>query len=83
MPSGRSTPAWIVDAALGQLPTDFRVAVVLRDLCGLAYDEIAKMTGVPVGTVRSRIARGRAALVPLLSPGGNAPGGRQRPKPRT
>ncbi|MEA2703275.1 MAG: eukaryotic-like serine/threonine-protein kinase [Actinomycetota bacterium] len=71
-----------VDAALARLPTDFRVAVVLRDLCGLAYDEIAEMTGVPVGTVRSRIARGRAALVPLLSPGGNAPGGRQRPKPR-
>jgi RNA polymerase sigma-70 factor (ECF subfamily) len=71
-----------VDAALARLPTDFRVAVVLRDLCGLAYDEIAEVTGVPVGTVRSRIARGRAALVPLLTPGGNPPGGRRRPRPR-
>ena len=76
-----------VDAALAQLPTDFRVAVVLRDLCGLAYEEIAEVTGVPVGTVRSRIARGRGALVPLLAPGGkppggNPPGGRQRPRPR-
>ena len=84
-----------VDAALAQLPTDFRVAVVLRDLCGLPYEEIAEVTGVPVGTVRSRIARGRGALVPLLAPGqdpsgrnpsgppgGNPPGGRQRPRPR-
>ncbi len=76
-----------VDAALAQLPTDFRVAVVLRDLCGLAYEEIAEVTGVPVGTVRSRIARGRGALVPLLAPGrnpsgGNPSGGWQRPRPR-
>ncbi len=76
-----------VDAALAQLPTAFRVAVILRDLCGLAYDEIAEVTDVPVGTVRSRIARGRGALLPLLAPGGkppggNPPGGRQRPRPR-
>ena len=50
-----------VDAALSGLPVDFRVAVVLRDLCGLDYDEIADICGVPGGTVRSRIARGRAA----------------------
>jgi RNA polymerase sigma-70 factor, ECF subfamily len=71
-----------VDAALARLPADFRVAVVLRDLCGLAYDEIAEVTGVPVGTVRSRIARGRAALVPLLAPGGNPAAGGRRPKGR-
>ena len=55
-----------VDAALLRLPVDFRAAVVLRDLCGLDYAEISEVLGIPPGTVRSRIARGRAALVPLL-----------------
>jgi RNA polymerase sigma-70 factor (ECF subfamily) len=55
-----------VDAALRELPDDFRVAVVLRDLCDLDYAEIAEVTDVPVGTVRSRIARGRAALAAAL-----------------
>jgi RNA polymerase sigma-70 factor (ECF subfamily) len=57
-----------VSAALSTLAPEFRAAVVLRDLCGLAYDQIAAVLEVPVGTVRSRIARGRAALVPLLQP---------------
>jgi RNA polymerase sigma-70 factor (ECF subfamily) len=60
-----------VDAALRELPEDFRVAVVLRDLCDLDYAEIAEVTGVPPGTVRSRIARGRAALAAAL--GNHAP----------
>jgi len=51
-----------VDAALATLPDDFRAAVVLRDLCDLDYAEIAEILGIPPGTVRSRIARGRAAL---------------------
>jgi RNA polymerase sigma-70 factor (ECF subfamily) len=51
-----------IDAALGALPLDFRTAVVLRDVCDLPYDEIADILGVPVGTVRSRIARARTAL---------------------
>ena len=51
-----------VDAALASIPEDFRVAVVLRDLCDLDYAEIAEVLDVPPGTVRSRIARGRAAL---------------------
>jgi RNA polymerase sigma-70 factor, ECF subfamily len=51
-----------VDAALASVPEDFRVAVVLRDLCDLDYAEIAAVLNVPIGTVRSRIARGRAAL---------------------
>lgn len=55
-----------VEAALARLPIEFRAAVVLRDLCGLDYAEIADVLSIPPGTVRSRIARGRAALVPLL-----------------
>jgi len=65
-----------VDAALTRLPLDFRTAVVLRDLCGLDYREIASVLDIPVGTVRSRIARGRSLLVPLLA------GNRARPADR-
>lgn len=56
-----------IDAALVRLAPGFRVAVVLRDLCGLSYAEIAEVIDVPVGTVRSRIARGRALLLPHLA----------------
>jgi len=55
-----------IDAALAELPWEFRAAVVLRDLCGLDYDEIGEVLAVPPGTVRSRIARGRRALSDLL-----------------
>jgi RNA polymerase sigma-70 factor (ECF subfamily) len=55
-----------VALALARLPLVFREAVVLRDLEGLAYEEIADATGVRVGTVRSRIARGREQLRQLL-----------------
>jgi RNA polymerase sigma-70 factor, ECF subfamily len=65
-----------VDAALRRLPEDFRVAVVLRDLCDLDYAEIAEVIGVPPGTVRSRIARGRAALAEAL--GNRAPAAERR-----
>jgi RNA polymerase sigma-70 factor, ECF subfamily len=51
-----------IDAALKSLPVEFRTAVVLRDVCDLPYDEISEILGVPVGTVRSRIARARTAL---------------------
>lgn len=51
---------------LSRLPTVFREAVVLRDLEGLSYEEIAEVLGVRVGTVRSRIARGREQLRLLL-----------------
>lgn len=57
-----------VDAALRQLPAPYRAAVVLRDMCGLDYAEIAEVLQLPPGTVRSRIARGRSALVELLQP---------------
>ena len=55
-----------VEAALATLAPEFRAAVTLRDLCGLDYAEISEILGIPGGTVRSRISRGRAALVPLL-----------------
>jgi RNA polymerase sigma-70 factor (ECF subfamily) len=48
--------------ALAAIPEDFRVAVVLSDVVGMPYAEIADQLGVPVGTVRSRIHRGRLAL---------------------
>jgi RNA polymerase sigma-70 factor (ECF subfamily) len=55
-----------VDAALATIPSEFRVAVVLRDLCDLDYSEIAEVLDIPPGTVRSRISRGRALLATAL-----------------
>jgi RNA polymerase sigma-70 factor (ECF subfamily) len=55
-----------IDEALDELPEEFRLAVVLRDLCDLDYAEIAKSLDVPVGTVKSRIARGRSLLASRL-----------------
>ena len=51
-----------VQAALRTLPEDFRAAVVLCDVVGLSYEEIGEALDVPVGTVRSRIHRGRRQL---------------------
>jgi len=51
-----------VQTALRSLPEDFRAAVVLCDVVGLSYEEISEALDVPVGTVRSRIHRGRRAL---------------------
>ena len=70
------------DAALQLLPEEQRAAVVLRDLLDLDYAEIAEVLAVPIGTVRSRIARGRAAIASLLSPGHAAPARSAYP-PRT
>lgn len=71
-----------VDAALQRLPDEFRAAVVLRDLCDLDYAEIATALDIPPGTVRSRIARGRAQLAQLLAPR-NQQDESERPSPRT
>ncbi len=51
-----------IEAALADLPPEFRVAVVLCDIEGLSYDEIADVLDVKLGTVRSRIHRGRKML---------------------
>ena len=59
----------LLQPALESLPEDYRVAVVLRDVADLDYAEIAEVLDIPPGTVRSRIARGRAALAQLLGTG--------------
>jgi RNA polymerase sigma-70 factor (ECF subfamily) len=56
-----------VQAALLALPDDYRAAVVLCDVVGQSYEEIAEGLGIPIGTVRSRIHRGRTALRAALS----------------
>jgi RNA polymerase sigma-70 factor (ECF subfamily) len=53
-------------AALQQLPVDQRRAIVLHHLCDLPVREVAMETGVPEGTVKARLSRGRAALAALL-----------------
>ena len=71
LPSGARSPEQValtrerqrlLMAALDQLKHDYRVAVVLRDIEELSYEEIAATLDVPVGTVKSRIARGREEL---------------------
>ena len=57
-----------VQGALASLPDEFRVAVVLCDVAGRSYQEISDALGVPLGTVRSRIHRGRALLREALTP---------------
>jgi len=66
-----------VDDALRTLPPEFRAAVVLRDLCGLSYEEIADVLDIPVGTVRSRIARGRAGVAQWMGAAPGPPHGRR------
>ena len=61
------TNRMLIDEGLAGLPEDFRAAVVLRDLCQLDYAEIAEILGIPSGTVRSRIARGRSQLADRIS----------------
>jgi RNA polymerase sigma-70 factor (ECF subfamily) len=57
-----------IDRALASLPEHLRVLVVLRDVHGLKYDEIAKIVKSPRGTVESRLFRARQQLRPLLEP---------------
>jgi RNA polymerase sigma-70 factor (ECF subfamily) len=61
-----ATARVILDQALEQVSEEHRTAVVLRDMLDLDYAEIAEVLRVPIGTVRSRIARGRAALAQAL-----------------
>jgi len=58
----------VVEDAMGELPEDLRTAIVLRELEGLSYEEIAEAMDCPVGTVRSRIFRAREAIDKRLKP---------------
>ena len=58
----------LIDKALATLPAVLRHSIVLRDLHGLDYREIAAATGVPLGTVESRLFRARQRLRPMLTP---------------
>ena len=82
----------ILDQALAALSDDLRTAVVLRDVANLDYSEIAEVLDIPLGTVKSRISRGRAALaerlrldldLPISSEPGNQPPPDERPTERT
>lgn len=60
-----------VRQALNRIPEELRTAVILRDLQGLSYQEIAEALGLPEGTVKSRIHRGRLELAGILTPQGD------------
>jgi RNA polymerase sigma-70 factor (ECF subfamily) len=64
----------LVRGALEEIAPEFREALVLRELEGLSYKEIAAITGAPIGTVMSRLARGREWLKRRLATPGRAAG---------
>ena len=57
-----------VEAALREVPEPFRTTLILRDIEGFVYEEVAEIQGVNLGTVKSRLVRGRACLKALLMP---------------
>jgi RNA polymerase sigma-70 factor, ECF subfamily len=70
-----------VSRALAQLPDEYREAVAMHDLGGIPYEEIARLTKTNLGTVKSRISRGRARLAALL--GGDSGAGEHPTQPET
>ena len=68
------TPDSVVTSALNALPEDFRIAVYLADVEGFSYQEIADIAEVPIGTVMSRLHRGRARLRKALGEYANEQG---------
>jgi len=60
--------AEMVFGAIGELPDDLKMAITLREIEGLSYDEIAETMSCPIGTVRSRIFRAREAIDEQLKP---------------
>lgn len=77
----------VLEAALAALPDDQRAAVVLRDVIGLDHAEIAEVLEIPIGTTKSRVARGRARLLEIVGStdgsdtSGNRTGGARRHNP--
>jgi len=63
----------VLESALLELPDDWRELVVLVDVHGLAYDEAAQSTGLPIGTVKSRLSRARGRLRDILRASGELP----------
>jgi RNA polymerase sigma factor (sigma-70 family) len=61
------TDARLLEAAIGALPAPLRETLVLRDVHCLSYHEIAEVTGAPAGTVMSRLARARGALIGIMA----------------
>jgi RNA polymerase sigma-70 factor (ECF subfamily) len=55
-----------IQIALNELPADFKTMIILRDIQELSYEDISRIVGVPIGTVKSRINRGRLKLQNLL-----------------
>jgi RNA polymerase sigma factor (sigma-70 family) len=64
----RSSDQAAINRALSLLPEEFREVIVLRDVQDLSYREISEVVGVPIGTVMSRLARGRKRLASMLRP---------------
>ena len=64
----RSELARTIQAAIDELPEELRAAIVLRELDGLSYEEIASAMDCPIGTVRSRIFRARDAIDKRIRP---------------
>lgn len=64
----KKTQAEQLRQAIEEMPEPFREAIVLRELEDLSYAEIAEVTGVPIGTVMSRLSRGRTILAEILLP---------------
>ncbi|MDD3149908.1 MAG: sigma-70 family RNA polymerase sigma factor [Candidatus Gastranaerophilales bacterium] len=58
----------IIKKGIDELPEQFRIVTVLRELQGLSYEEIAQLTGTNIGTVKSRLARARAKLQEIIKP---------------
>jgi RNA polymerase sigma factor (sigma-70 family) len=56
----------VVRRAIEELPVDFREVIILRELEGLSYKDISTVVGIPIGTVMSRLSRGRERLLAIL-----------------
>lgn len=80
----RAVAAVDVHRALGRVPPEFRVVLVLHDIQGVPYEDIAESLGAPLGTVKSRLHRGRVALARALrgeQPGPAEPSNLRESKP--